>query len=68
MNADRIARSYRWLEYAAFGFELERARFDFLEHAAGARRVLVLGEAMGDFSLVCWNRIAARASRLSKDC
>jgi ubiquinone/menaquinone biosynthesis C-methylase UbiE len=49
MNADRIARSYRWLEYLAFGFGLERARFDFLSHAAGARRVLILGEGDGRF-------------------
>ncbi len=30
MNADRIANSYRWLEYAAFGLALDEARFDFL--------------------------------------
>lgn len=49
MNADRIAASYRWLEYAAFGFALERARLDFLGHAAGATRVLILGEGDGRF-------------------
>jgi len=49
MNADRIAGSYRWLEYAAFGLALERARFDFLSHAAQARRVLILGEGDGRF-------------------
>ena len=49
MNADRIARSYRWLEYAAFGVALERARFDFLRCAAEARRVLILGEGDGRF-------------------
>jgi ubiquinone/menaquinone biosynthesis C-methylase UbiE len=49
MNADRIASSYRWLEYAAFGLALERARFDFLSHAAAARRVLILGEGDGRF-------------------
>ncbi len=49
MNADRIASSYRWLEYAAFGLALEHARFDFLSHAADARRVLVLGEGDGRF-------------------
>jgi len=49
MNADGIARVYRWLEYLAFGFELERARFDFLLHAATARRVLILGEGDGRF-------------------
>ena len=49
MNADGIAASYRWLEYAAFGRTLERARFDFLDHARDARRVLILGEGDGRF-------------------
>jgi ubiquinone/menaquinone biosynthesis C-methylase UbiE len=49
MNVDRIAKGYRWLEYGAFGRELERARFDFLSHAAEARRVLILGEGDGRF-------------------
>jgi ubiquinone/menaquinone biosynthesis C-methylase UbiE len=49
MNADRIASSYRWLEYVAFGLALERARFDFLSHAGEARRVLILGEGDGRF-------------------
>jgi SAM-dependent methyltransferase len=49
MNADRIAGIYRWLEYAAFGLALERARFDFLPHAAAAQRVLILGEGDGRF-------------------
>jgi SAM-dependent methyltransferase len=49
MNADRIASSYRWLEYAAFGLALEQARFDFIARAAGARRVLILGEGDGRF-------------------
>ena len=49
MNADGIAASYRWLEYAAFGRELERARFDYLDRASDARRVLILGEGDGRF-------------------
>jgi ubiquinone/menaquinone biosynthesis C-methylase UbiE len=49
MNADRIASTYRWLEYAAFGLALEQARYDFLSHAAAARRVLILGEGDGRF-------------------
>jgi ubiquinone/menaquinone biosynthesis C-methylase UbiE len=49
MNADRIAGSYRCLEYAAFGLDLECARFDFLSHAAEARRALILGEGDGRF-------------------
>ena len=49
MNADPVARVYRWLEYAAFGRTLERARFDFLGQAATARRVIIVGEGDGRF-------------------
>ena len=49
MNADPIARSYRWLEYAAFGRALEHSRFDFLSYAVESRRVLILGEGDGRF-------------------
>jgi ubiquinone/menaquinone biosynthesis C-methylase UbiE len=49
MNADPIARAYRWLEYAAFGYALEDARFDFLAYAINAHRVLILGEGDGRF-------------------
>jgi ubiquinone/menaquinone biosynthesis C-methylase UbiE len=49
MNADPIARVYRWLEYAAFGKALEHARFDFLSYAVNARQVLILGEGDGRF-------------------
>jgi ubiquinone/menaquinone biosynthesis C-methylase UbiE len=47
MNANRLARWYRWIEYAAFGRALERRRFAFLHRLAGARRLLVLGEGDG---------------------
>jgi SAM-dependent methyltransferase len=47
MNVDRLARWYRWIEYAAFGRALERRRFAFLDRLANARRVLVLGEGDG---------------------
>jgi ubiquinone/menaquinone biosynthesis C-methylase UbiE len=49
VNADPIARWYRWLEYCGFGGALERRRFAFLKDAAGARRALVLGEGDGRF-------------------
>lgn len=49
MNCDRIARFYRWLEYAAFGKALERRRFEFLSEISGARRALVLGDGDGRF-------------------
>jgi SAM-dependent methyltransferase len=58
LNCDRIARAYRWLEYAAFGRELERRRFRFLAEVAGARRALLLGDGDGRFlaRLVTQNR------------
>jgi ubiquinone/menaquinone biosynthesis C-methylase UbiE len=61
MNADRIASSYRWIEYAAFGRALENARFDFLPQAIHARRALILGEGDGRFlaKLVDLNRYAS---------
>jgi ubiquinone/menaquinone biosynthesis C-methylase UbiE len=61
MNADRIASSYRWLEYAAFGLTLEKARFDFLSHGVQARSVLILGEGDGRFlaRLLEYNRQAS---------
>ena len=49
MNCDRIARAYRWLEYLAYGRELERRRFHFLSDVLGARRALVLGDGDGRF-------------------
>lgn len=47
MNCDRIARCYRWLEYAGFGRALEHRREAFLSEVADARRVLVLGDGDG---------------------
>jgi ubiquinone/menaquinone biosynthesis C-methylase UbiE len=49
VNCDRIARAYRWFEYAAFGRELERRRFRFLREVCGARRALILGDGDGRF-------------------
>jgi ubiquinone/menaquinone biosynthesis C-methylase UbiE len=63
MNADRLAPNYRWLEYLAFGRELEHARVDFLSYAADARRILIVGEGDGRFlaRLVESNRHASIA-------
>jgi|SRR5579875_2442397 len=60
MNCDAIARWYRWLEYLAFGRALEKARFEYLRAAAGARRVLVLGDGDG--------RFLAALARENRDC
>jgi ubiquinone/menaquinone biosynthesis C-methylase UbiE len=44
---DRLARVYRALEFLAFGGDLERARFCFLNRLANCRHILVLGEGDG---------------------
>jgi SAM-dependent methyltransferase len=44
---DRLAGPYRALEFAAFGRDLERARFAFLDRLAGCRDILLLGEGDG---------------------
>ena len=48
-NFDSLASAYHWLEWLAFGADLETARFCHLEHLRGCRRVLVLGEGDGRF-------------------
>jgi ubiquinone/menaquinone biosynthesis C-methylase UbiE len=47
VNCDRIARWYRWFEYAGFGRALERRREAYLADLSTARRVLVLGDGDG---------------------
>jgi ubiquinone/menaquinone biosynthesis C-methylase UbiE len=47
MNIGWLAGWYRWIEYAAFGRALERRRFAFLDRAAGAGNILILGEGDG---------------------
>ncbi len=47
MNCDRIARLYRWIEYAAFGKSLARRRAAFLSDVSDARNVLALGDGDG---------------------
>lgn len=49
MNCDRIARWYRWLEYAAFGGALRRRREAFLFELGNPQKVLVLGDGDGRF-------------------
>lgn len=44
---DRLARIYRVLELAAFGRDLERARFELLPHLRGAQAILIVGEGDG---------------------
>lgn len=44
---DRLARVYHVLEFAAFGHDLERARFCLLDRLASCARILVFGEGDG---------------------
>ncbi|MFY9926077.1 MAG: class I SAM-dependent methyltransferase [Opitutaceae bacterium] len=44
---DRLARAYRAMEFLAFGRDLEKARFMFLERIAAGRDILLLGEGDG---------------------
>ena len=48
-NFDRVARIYRWAEYAALGPLLTRTRNHFLPRLARCRRALVLGDGDGRF-------------------
>jgi ubiquinone/menaquinone biosynthesis C-methylase UbiE len=50
MNFDRVAWSYRWLEYVAFGRALERSRFVFLDGLGDVRRALIIGDGDGRFT------------------
>lgn len=54
---DHLARGYRILEFLAFGSDLERARFAFLDRIAGSSEILLLGEGDG--------RCAERLARLA---
>jgi SAM-dependent methyltransferase len=47
VNCDRIARRYRWLEYAGFGRALEWRREAFLGDLSDVRRVLAVGDGDG---------------------
>jgi SAM-dependent methyltransferase len=49
LNCDRIARWYRWMEYAAFGGALRRRREAFLFELGNPQKVLVLGDGDGRF-------------------
>jgi SAM-dependent methyltransferase len=54
---DRLARWYRALEFVAFGGDLERARFAFLDRLRDRRDILILGEGDGR----CAERLLALA-------
>jgi SAM-dependent methyltransferase len=49
-NFDRIARLYRWMEYATLGPALERCRNHYLVRAAERSHALILGDGDGRFT------------------
>lgn len=49
-NFDRLARIYRWMEFASFGPYLWRCRTAFLSSLGQARNALVLGDGDGRFT------------------
>ncbi len=56
---DRIARIYRWAEYAFLGRFLTRARERFLPHIQHARHALVFGDGDGRFLAALLRRAPA---------
>ena len=63
---DPVARAYRFLEYAAFGRTLQRARTAHLSRVACARRALLIGDGDGRF-LVELLRVAPTVTVVSVD-
>jgi len=61
---DRLAFAYEWLEWIAFGSELETARFCHLDHLRDCQRALILGEGDGRFL----ERLVRRFPALRVDC
>jgi SAM-dependent methyltransferase len=53
---DRLAASYRWLEWLSFGPLLGRARRRYLDRLAEARQVLVIGDGDGRFTAALLRR------------
>lgn len=47
---DRLARIYRWLEYATFGLVLERTRDRYLGLLSSCSKALILGDGDGRFT------------------
>lgn len=49
-NFDRVARFYRWAEYASLGPVLQRVRTHFLAQTSACRSALLLGDGDGRFA------------------
>jgi ubiquinone/menaquinone biosynthesis C-methylase UbiE len=57
MSFDTLAPHYRWMEFVLAGEKLQRCRLAFLDRAADARDVLILGEGPGRFLVECRRRL-----------
>ncbi len=67
-NFDRVARLYRWAEYATLGRVLERTRTHHLPALAGRRQAYLLGDGDGRFTaalLARYPQLQAHAVDLS---
>ena len=64
MDCDAIASAYRWIEYAAFGRQLERHRFLFLDATDDRQRAFLVGDGDGRFLV----RLAIHNPRIEIDC
>lgn len=49
MNCDRLARTYRWLEYMRYGRALNRCRQTMLPHVTRSQHALAIGDGDGRF-------------------
>lgn len=68
-NFDRVARLYRWFEYAALGPLLTLARNHYLPALAGCKQALILGDGDGRFTarlLAAHPHLQAHAVDLSR--
>jgi ubiquinone/menaquinone biosynthesis C-methylase UbiE len=57
MSFDTLAPHYRWMEAILAGNKLQRCRTSFLDHAANAQSVLIVGEGNGRFLAECRRRL-----------
>lgn len=53
MSFDLLAPHYRWMELVLAGEKLQRCRTAFVERAATAKDILILGEGNGRFLCAC---------------
>ncbi len=49
-NFDRLARAYRWMEFASFGPWLQLCRYAFFDSLKDCRRAVIIGDGDGRFT------------------